>query len=82
MNQNGGFDPCYECPAVKMDSFLETMPGRRIALVVDLDRSKQAGIVFGPEDITHAEALLMRILNEERDKYTEELMKESSKKRS
>jgi len=81
MMQNGGFDPCYECPAVKMDRAMESIRGRRIGLVTTLDRLRQAGITYGPDDLTFAESLLLVILAEERDKFTEELMKQASSKR-
>jgi hypothetical protein len=50
-------------------------------LVTEIDRARQAGITYGPDDLLWAETLLLRILAEEREAYTEEMMREQSQKR-
>jgi hypothetical protein len=42
---------------------------------------RQSGITFGPGDLTYAEAVLLDMLNQEREKFTEEQMREATSKR-
>jgi hypothetical protein len=82
LQQSGGEYQCEECAGLKLDLFQATMRGRRIALVNDIDRAKQAGLTYGPHDLNYVEMLLLRILNEEREAYTDEMMKEAQKKKA
>ena len=70
-----------ECPSAKLDMHMATMAGRQISMVLDLDRAHQAGLTLGPHDLTYLELLLLQLLQEQRDAYTEEMMKESQKRR-
>lgn len=73
--QTGGEEPCLECPAVKLDIWLQSTAGRRLSAALELDRLKTtAGVVFRPEDLTCIEAMLLGLVFEERDKYQAELM--------
>ena len=78
--ETAGEEPCAECPNIKLDLFLTTLRGRQLAIVIDLDRDHtQAGLTYGPHDLTYLDLLLMRLLAQERDAYTEELMNNAKK---
>lgn len=78
----GGAEPCVECPETKLDAWLETVRGRQLALVIDLDRFKEtARLVFAPGDLTYLETLLLGILWEERELYQQELMEQAAKEK-
>lgn len=80
--QTGGEEACLECPSAKLDTFLETtQAGMRIASVLRLDRLRHCGVVFDPHDIDYAESLLLDLLNQERDLYTDDQMKQAQKRR-
>jgi len=79
--ESGGDEPCFECPVVKLDTFMATTRGRQMQLVIDIDRDHQAGLTFSPHDLTWTETLLLRLLAQERDAFTDELMKNSQHKK-
>ena len=79
--ENGGTEPCPECAGVKLDEFLNTVRGRQIALVTGIDRAIQAGITYGPHDLTYPEFLLLRVLAEERDAFSDELLNSAKTRR-
>ena len=65
----------------KLDLFMQTVRGRQMQIVTDIDRDSQAGITYGPHDLTYTETLLLRVLVSERDAFTEEKMKEAQRKK-
>lgn len=71
--------PCSECPRSLLDEYLASPRGQMISRVVDLDFAIQAGLSVTLRDIDYLDFLLLRILNEERNKYTNEQMKQSSR---
>lgn len=80
MEQTRGEEPCLECPAVKLDEWLQTQRGRQLAFALELDRLKMtAGVVFRPGDLTYPEVLLLCVVCEEREKYQQEVIEESAK---
>ena len=44
-----------------------------MGFVVDLDHARQSGITITLADLNYAEMLILRILAEEREKYSREL---------
>lgn len=65
--------PCDGCPEKLLATYLdETVQGLRIRQTVDLDHAVQAGVSISLSDITYAEFLLLRYLNEERNRYQAE----------
>ena len=79
--ESGGTEVCSECPGDKLDLFLATLRGQQMQIVIDADRDIQAGLTYGPGDLTYTETLLLRVLIAERDAFTEEKMKESQQRK-
>src|SRR5262245_49410674 len=67
--------PCSECPLTRLQEYLVSPAGQLISLVVDLDMAIQAGITVTLSEVTYLEFLILRVLNEERNKYQTEQMK-------
>jgi hypothetical protein len=79
--ESGGDAACLECPSIKLDIELTTLRGRQLAIVAEIDHIRQAGVQFGPDDLSYADTLLMRLLAEERENYSQEVMREASQGR-
>ena len=66
---------CEECPEQLLTDYLASGAGHLISAVIDLDFALQAGITVTLADIRYPEFLLLRLLNEERNRYQNESMK-------
>jgi hypothetical protein len=66
---------CEECPSQLLDDHLQSAAGQLIAHVIDLDFALQAGVTVGLAEILYPEFLLLRLLTEERNRFTTESMK-------
>lgn len=66
------------CPQVKLDSYLEHGYGHLIRNVLDIDFALQIRMEVPLQRVNYFEFLLLRILNDERNRYQEEQMKKSS----
>jgi hypothetical protein len=81
LSETAGEAPCLECPSVRLDQWLATPDGQQLLLVIGLDRARHAaGVRYSPGDLTYHELMLLQMLSEERDRYTEEQMKEAQKR--
>jgi hypothetical protein len=67
--------PCEGCPLMLLNEYLESPGGRLISVVIDLDFSIQTGIPVRLDEITYPEFLVLRQLNEERQRFEVEEMK-------
>jgi len=72
--------PCSECPLVLLDDYLSTAPGQAINAVLDLDFALQIGVRIELKEIRYNEFLLLRILNEERNRHREEELKRAAER--
>jgi hypothetical protein len=66
---------CDECPSQLLDDYLQSPAGQLIAQTIDLDFALQAGVTVGLSEIRYPEFLLLRLLTEERNRFTTESMK-------
>jgi hypothetical protein len=66
---------CDECPSQLLDDHLQSPAGQLIAQTIDLDFALQAGVTVGLAEIPYPEFLLLRLLTEERNRFTTESMK-------
>src|SRR4051812_26942570 len=72
-------EPCFECPAIRLEEYLASPRGQMISLAIDLDFAVQSGISVTLADMSYLDFLLLRILNEERNKYQIEEMKKNNR---
>lgn len=70
--------PCSECPLVLLDEYLESELGQAIKAALDLDFALQIGVRIELKELRYTEFLLLRILNEERNRHREEEMKKAA----
>jgi len=75
---NASSPACDECPASLLDDYLATPPGKLIAQAIDLDFALQAGVTVSLSDISYPEFLLLRFLNEERNRFQAEAQERAS----
>lgn len=73
--------PCMECPLEKLNEYLASPCGRAIQWVVDLDFALERRMTVGLGQITWIEFQLLRILAEERNRWQNEEIERSQKKR-
>jgi hypothetical protein len=73
--------PCEGCPEQALATFLASPGGMLINLVCDLDFALQAGVTIKRSEISYPEFLVLRQLVEERNKYEQEQIKNSQRKR-
>jgi len=64
--------PCEECPEQALQQYLDSPAGRLIGTVIDLDAALQAGMTITLSNVTYPEFVVLRLLLEERDKFTTE----------
>jgi len=67
--------PCRACPRQVLDSYLEHGYGQLIRNVLDIDFALQIRMEVPMERVNYFEFLLLKILNEERNRYQDEQMK-------
>jgi hypothetical protein len=66
--------PCMLCPALYLDSVLESPLGGRLRGIVDLDFAVTARFAVDLNDVGYDEFRLLRALHEEREAFRNELM--------
>lgn len=64
--------PCLECPQAKLAEYLDSPPGKRLAIVIDLDFALQVGFHLTLADVSFYEFRLLRLLAEERRNWESE----------
>lgn len=67
--------PCEECPRVRLDQHMaHTVQGRVLKRALDLDWARRVGIQLRMSEVSYHEFLILRLLQEERDKFEKEDM--------
>jgi hypothetical protein len=70
--------PCAECPLVLLDEYLQSAPGLAIRAALDIDFALQIGVRIELKELRYNEFLLLRILNEERNRQRDEELKKAA----
>jgi hypothetical protein len=73
--------PCTECPAEKLNAYLQSASGRVIQLVVDLDFALERRMTVTLDQMTYLEFQMLRVLGEEKVRWQNEEIERQAKRR-
>jgi hypothetical protein len=72
--------PCEKCPEQYLQQYLDSPGGNLIGVVIDLDAALQAGMAITLHQLTYPEFVVLRMLLEERDRFTTEEAKRKNQR--
>ena len=72
MDAAGDGAPCGDCPEEKLERWFQGSQGYLCRNVIDIDFALQVRMNVGMDDLSYAEFVLLRILNEEKTRHQEE----------
>ena len=73
---------CEECPLTVLDAYMGTPVGQSINQIFDLEFALQAGVTITLSEISYREFVLLRYLNQERNRLMEESFRSRERSRS
>ena len=74
---DGSGAPCSDCPSEKLDRWFQGSAGLLLRNVIDIDFALQVRMNVGLDDLSYAEFVLLRVLNEEKNRLQEENLRKA-----